>query len=1163
MTIYQRKVDTFIASGTWTCPAGVTSVDIDAIGAGGGGSTNVGGGGGGAYAGSTGVSVTPTTGYTITVGTSAANTNGGDSSFDSTVIAKGGLSGTNGGTGGTAAASTGGTKRDGGNGSIGTAARAGGGAAGITAAGSGASGGAPDGGAGGSTTSGSIGKVNGGGGNSQTAAQTAGGRGYVRVTYDVEVTDGFPVVRGRAITRFSGSTHNANMPSGITAGDLLLCVHGITDTATVTTPTGWTLLGGTADSTPDVTSNIFYKVAVGGDTCSIGLSTSRNGAAIVYRIDEYSGIPEMTSSNATTGAPNPPSLTPAGGSNKYLWLTFGVMDWILTTATMGAVPTNFDNQIFVIGATGGISLNAGERRFEGTNQDPGTFSGSSDAYNAYTIAISPRVFNTSLVSRQNSGSVGAVSSRSTPAQAHTTGNLLVATVSRQHGNAITMSDTAGNTWYQAGTDFLEAGNTNTMSIFYAYNITGHASNVVTATLGGGATGAYFVLAVREFDGFGTRDPYVDYEHGDGNGTAPATGSLTSVANDETLVVALTEADGQSITAGSGFTSNVIDSIGYFADSYKVAVGSMTATAVCASGDWRIVAAMFEVPPPVTVDSSRDAEVTGTDAHWQIQRRQDGGSWGDIEALIVIEEGGGVYAYDDPDSLDAGSVYDYRVRNLVENGAWSNIDGITMPGGGGTTVDDSRDAEITGSIAVNDARDAEIHGQATANDARDAEVHGAASANDARDAEITGSQAVNDARDAEIHGVATTNDSRDAEVTGTEAADDDRAAEIHGTADTDDTRDAEITGAITVNDSRDAEVHGVATTNDIRDAEITGSLDDDDERAAEVTGAEGANASRDAEIHGVATTNDARDAEIHGTDDADDSRDAEVTGAISVNDSRDAEIHGVDTEESSRDAEITGSLTANDSRDAEIEGVATTPSSRAAEIHGQATANDSRDAEVTGSQAVNDSRDAEVHGVASINDTRAAEIEGDTALDSSRDAEIHGTADTNDDRAAEVTGTIAVNDSRDAEIHGEDTADDSRDAEVTGAEGADDDRAAEITGSEALDDERTAEVHGTDTDDDSRDAEVFGAISVNDARDAEIRGVEIGISYRGATIWGFIPQIGIQLGVNKNTGLKQGTVVEEVGLNKNTGTKVGTVVDEVGLNKNTGTKMGVSLLEKNY
>lgn len=118
-----RGLSTFTASGSWTCPEGVTTVYIDACGGGGGGAYSspgaVGGGGGGGAAAVIGasISVTPGVTYTVTIGgPGAAGTSssvngmaGGATSFGSLLVLNGGgggLSsagaGAGGGTGGNA-----------------------------------------------------------------------------------------------------------------------------------------------------------------------------------------------------------------------------------------------------------------------------------------------------------------------------------------------------------------------------------------------------------------------------------------------------------------------------------------------------------------------------------------------------------------------------------------------------------------------------------------------------------------------------------------------------------------------------------------------------------------------------------------------------------------------------------------------------------------------------------------------------------------------------------------------------------------------------------------------------------------------------------------------------------------------------------------------------
>jgi hypothetical protein len=187
-------VVTFSTNSTFTVPAGVYQITVEAWGGGGGGggtssTGGAGGGGGGAYAQAT-INVTPGQTYNVTVGTggvggtgSGSGAAGGDSYFatGSDVRAKGGSGGTGGangagGLGGTATASNGTVKFSGGNGAAGNSSGSGGGGggAGSQAAGGNASGmgggigGTPDGGAGGagrnSNGAGSNGTALGGGG---------------------------------------------------------------------------------------------------------------------------------------------------------------------------------------------------------------------------------------------------------------------------------------------------------------------------------------------------------------------------------------------------------------------------------------------------------------------------------------------------------------------------------------------------------------------------------------------------------------------------------------------------------------------------------------------------------------------------------------------------------------------------------------------------------------------------------------------------------------------------------------------------------------------------------------------------------------------------------------------------------------------------------------
>lgn len=218
-TAYSPTVTSYTTSGTWTKPANVKYIKVEAWGGGGpgGGATGTGargpGGTGGTYASK--VIAVPNATYNYVVGDSTggsttATVNGKNSTFGATlVIATGGIGGTlNTGTGGAAAtvASTTGSVGDviyaGGNGGAGTAAGysgGGGGGAGSTGAGgsatnqtagTGTSENGGNGGAGRNTAgAGATGLVRGGGGAGGCATTTtdrAGGTGQagmLRITY--------------------------------------------------------------------------------------------------------------------------------------------------------------------------------------------------------------------------------------------------------------------------------------------------------------------------------------------------------------------------------------------------------------------------------------------------------------------------------------------------------------------------------------------------------------------------------------------------------------------------------------------------------------------------------------------------------------------------------------------------------------------------------------------------------------------------------------------------------------------------------------------------------------------------------------------------------------------------------------------------------------------
>lgn len=93
-------------SGTWTCPNNVTRVRVRMWGGGAGGHATGGGGGAGGYSEFI-QGVTPTTGYTVTIGAGGAvGSNGGNTTFDAVTVSGGTTGGAAAGGAGGAGAST-------------------------------------------------------------------------------------------------------------------------------------------------------------------------------------------------------------------------------------------------------------------------------------------------------------------------------------------------------------------------------------------------------------------------------------------------------------------------------------------------------------------------------------------------------------------------------------------------------------------------------------------------------------------------------------------------------------------------------------------------------------------------------------------------------------------------------------------------------------------------------------------------------------------------------------------------------------------------------------------------------------------------------------------------------------------------------------------------
>lgn len=200
----------------------------------------------------------------------------------------------------------------------------------------------------------------------------------------------FPIVQATANSSTGSVTsHAVTMPSGITAGDILVAFFVCSGGVTISSHSGWTLEANVLSRASTNRLLIVSKVAAGSDTLTVVTSSGTQAAHAVYRIKSDSADVEVTTFSSTTATanPNPPSLTPTGGSDDYLWIAAVASGGV----TVSAYPTNYSSNQ-VTNAAGAYTIGAATYNKTGTSEDPGTFTISSSADTvAATVSIDGQI----------------------------------------------------------------------------------------------------------------------------------------------------------------------------------------------------------------------------------------------------------------------------------------------------------------------------------------------------------------------------------------------------------------------------------------------------------------------------------------------------------------------------------------------------------------------------------------------------------------------------------------------------------------------------------------------------------------------------------------------------------------------------------------------------
>jgi hypothetical protein len=148
----------------------------------------------------------------------------------------------------------------------------------------------------------------------------------VAVGYGTEGIGRHPLVVNTN-TSFEGTattSHTVNLPPSITVGQLLVVMFTTDGAPTFTWPGGWTsVIADTANGVATKTG-VRYRVADGTETPTISITTSASVESAhqsVSIIEFDTSLPiEGTVATGTSDEPDPPLITPTGGSKDYLFI---------------------------------------------------------------------------------------------------------------------------------------------------------------------------------------------------------------------------------------------------------------------------------------------------------------------------------------------------------------------------------------------------------------------------------------------------------------------------------------------------------------------------------------------------------------------------------------------------------------------------------------------------------------------------------------------------------------------------------------------------------------------------------------------------------------------------------------------------------------------------
>lgn len=192
---------------------------------------------------------------------------------------------------------------------------------------------------------------------------------------------GLVKIEGRATTNTDTSNpFTANLPSSVKAGDLLLLVNQVNNSATQIAPDGWVLLLAPASSGLLVA----YRRSDGTET-TVDVADGSAGSAVAHtwRISNWGWVGVSNSSTGVGTSPDPAAVT----SPRPGFLVIAVAGNPAGDSYSG-FPSGYTNGTTASNISAGLGYAESDIKFGTVSEDPGTFTQSnSTTWYACSIAV--------------------------------------------------------------------------------------------------------------------------------------------------------------------------------------------------------------------------------------------------------------------------------------------------------------------------------------------------------------------------------------------------------------------------------------------------------------------------------------------------------------------------------------------------------------------------------------------------------------------------------------------------------------------------------------------------------------------------------------------------------------------------------------------------------